>query len=97
MKTPIAELFEKYGHLLPDVENEYLEKEKKAIEVNIQLSNDSNLSKEFIEWRDKYFDKNIKVLEWKSKKHGKRFTSLELYDNFNKAMLGETLHLKPKL
>lgn len=31
MKTPIQELFEKYGHLLPDVEKEYLEKEKQQI------------------------------------------------------------------
>ena len=32
MKTPIAELFQKFGHLLPDVENEYLEKEKKLLQ-----------------------------------------------------------------
>lgn len=28
MKTPMEELFEKFGHLLPDIKNEYLQKEK---------------------------------------------------------------------
>jgi len=39
MKTPIVELFEKFGHLLPDVENEYLEKEKQAIEEAVKKAN----------------------------------------------------------
>jgi len=31
-QTAIQELFEKYGHLLPDVKKKYLEKEKQQIE-----------------------------------------------------------------
>ena len=30
MKTPIEELFEKFGHLLPDIKDEYLLKEKEC-------------------------------------------------------------------
>lgn len=31
MKTPMQELFEKFGHLLPNVEDEYVEKEREII------------------------------------------------------------------
>lgn len=31
-KTPMQELFAKFGHLLPNVEDEYVEKEKQLIE-----------------------------------------------------------------
>lgn len=31
MKTAMQELFEKYGHLLPDVEKEFIEKEKEQL------------------------------------------------------------------
>ena len=31
-KTPMQELFEKFGHLLPNIEDEYIEKEKQIIE-----------------------------------------------------------------
>lgn len=31
MKTAITELFERYSHLLPDIEKEFLEKEKQQI------------------------------------------------------------------
>lgn len=33
METPIKELFKKYGHFLPDIENEYLQKEKQFLEL----------------------------------------------------------------
>lgn len=31
MKTAMQELFEKFGHLFPNIETEYLEKEKQQI------------------------------------------------------------------
>lgn len=62
MKTPIAELFEKYGHLLPDVENEYLEKEKKLIEEAFEngfiKNNTSNRYISDIEAQDYYNQKH---------------------------------------
>jgi hypothetical protein len=64
MKTPIAELFEKYGHLLPDVENEYLEKEKKLIEEAFEngfiKNNTSNRYISDIEAQD-YYNQKYKI------------------------------------
>jgi len=40
----------------------------------------------FIEWRDRFFDKEIKVLEYKSKKYESRYTSAELEKKYTKAM-----------
>lgn len=45
MKTAITELFERYGHLLPDIEKEFLEKEKQqVIDVAIKTTQDCWIS-----------------------------------------------------
>ena len=41
----------------------------------------------FIEWRDRFFDEDMKILEYKSKSKGNRYTVEELEKMYNKAML----------
>ena len=41
-KTAIQQLFESYGHLLPDVENEYLEKERNNLYISTKGDNQMN-------------------------------------------------------
>lgn len=64
-KTAITELFEKYGHLLPDVEDEYKEKERQQHEktaidmVNIALDNLGNKNSKMEDKFNKYYSKTF--------------------------------------
>lgn len=40
----------------------------------------------FIEWRDKYFDYNPILVEWKTKKGDERYTTKQILSRYEKAM-----------
>jgi hypothetical protein len=48
---------------------------------------DQNYTDAFIAWRDKFFDYEIKVLEYKSKSKGNIYSTQELEKMYSKAML----------
>lgn len=40
----------------------------------------------FVEWRDKYFDYNPILVEWKTKKRNERYTTKQILSRYEKAM-----------
>ena len=53
MKTPITELFEKYGHLLPDVQKEFLDKEAQQLQPVATTIGKEGIKELYKEWESK--------------------------------------------
>ena len=71
--TPMQELFKKYGHLLPDIEKEFLEKEKQQFlqQPSVQLN---KTAEEIENILDKHgFNRNYEMDNGRHKENGNEF------------------------
>jgi hypothetical protein len=52
-----------------------------------EVNEDEKYTKHFKEWRDRYFDRKIKTLEWHSKGQKNHYSTGEIESKYKKAML----------
>jgi hypothetical protein len=66
---------------------EYQEYKQALKIIELYHLQQSQYTQHFIDWRNKYFNLDVRIQEWKNKKNTTRYTTDELHKRYSKCML----------